>query len=91
MGSCLSPYTRSFDFFPIDETKISSGKPTLFSKLNLRIIPDAPRNEDVRVVDGMSLIQSLVYLPSTFGVVLNVVLFRLVRRVNRVYCACETL
>ena len=42
------------------------------------------------VVDGMVLIQSHVYLPSTFGGVANVTLFLLVRRANHVDFACDT-
>ena len=39
----------------IDGLKISTDKSTLFSKLKVRIITDAPRNIDAFVVDGMFL------------------------------------
>ena len=41
-------------------------------------------------VDGMVLIQSHVYLPSTFGGVANDTLSRVVRRTNHVDFACDT-
>ena len=47
-------------FAHIDGLKISS----LFSKLEMRIITGAPRNIDALIVDGMSLVQSRVDLPS---------------------------
>ena len=62
---------------------------TLFSKLEVRIITDALRNEDVCIVDGMFLVQSHVDLPSTFGGEANVTLSRLVRRATNVDFACD--
>ena len=38
-----------------------------FSKLEVRIITDAPRNIVACIVDGMFLVQSRVDLPLTFG------------------------
>ena len=55
-------------FAHIDGLKISTDKSTFFSKLEVRIITDAPRNIDACIVDGMFLVQSRVDLPSTFGV-----------------------
>ena len=55
-----------------------------FSKLRVRIITDAPRNVDVRFVDGVFLIQCLVNLPSSFGYVANVILSHLASPDNRV-------
>ena len=46
---------------------MSSDKSTFFSKLEVTIITDAPRNIDVCIVDGMFLVQSRVDLSSTFG------------------------
>ena len=74
-----------------DVLKISIGKSTLFSKLEVRIITDAPRNIDVCIVDGMFLVQSHVDLPSTFDGQANVTLSRLVRRANHVNFARDTL
>ena len=54
-------------FVHIDGLRISTDKSTLFSKLEVRIITDAPRNIDNCIVDGMFLVQSHVELPSTFG------------------------
>ena len=54
-------------FAHIDGLKISTDKSTLFSKLGVRIITDAPRNIDACYVDGMFLVQSHVDLPSTFA------------------------
>ena len=62
----------------------------LFSKLEVRIITDAPRNIDACIVDGMFLVQFHVDLPSTFGGQAKVTLSRLVRRANHVYCAFDT-
>ena len=59
-------------FAHIDGLKISTDKSTLFSKLELRIITDAPRNVDVCIVCGMLLVQSHVDLPSTLGGEANV-------------------
>ena len=53
-------------FVHIDGHKISTDKSTLFSKLMVRIITDAPRNIDACIVGGMFLVQSHVDLPSTF-------------------------
>ena len=59
-------------FAHIDGLKISTDKSTLFSKLEVRIITDAPRNVDVCIVNGMFLVQSHTDLPSTFGCVAKV-------------------
>ena len=40
---------------------------SFLSKLEVRIITDAPRNIDACIVDAMFLVQSRVDLPSTFG------------------------
>ena len=40
----------------------------------MRKIKDTPRNVDVRIVEGMFLIQYLVYLPLSFGGVENVIM-----------------
>ena len=77
-------------FAHIDKLKISTDKSTLISKLEVRITTDAPRNEDVCIVDGMFLVQSHVDLPSTFGGGANVTLSRLVRRGNHIDFACDT-
>ena len=53
-------------FAHIDGLKISIDKLTFFSKLEVRIITDAPRNIAC-IVDGMFLVQSRVDLPSPFG------------------------
>ena len=53
-------------------------KLTFFSKLEVRIITDAPRNVQVFIVDGMFLVQSHVDLPKTFDDVENVTLSCLV-------------
>ena len=55
-------------FAHIGGLKISTD----FSKLEVRIITDAPRNIDACHVDGMFLVQSHVGLPSTFGGQANV-------------------
>ena len=60
------------NFAHIDGLKISFEKSTLFSKLEVRIITDAPRNVDACIVYGMFLVQSHVDLPSTFGGEANV-------------------
>ena len=75
-----------------DGLKISTDKLNLFSKLEVRILTDAPRNVDAFIVDGMFLIQSRVDLPSTFGGVANVTLYLLARCTNRVHVdfACDT-
>ena len=57
----------SLTFAHIDGLKISTDKSTFFSKLEARIITDAPRNIDACIVNGMFLVQSRVDLPSTFG------------------------
>ena len=54
-------------FAHIDGLKISTDKSALFSKLEVRIITDAPRNIDTCIVDGIFLEQSCVNLPSNFG------------------------
>ena len=77
-------------FANIDAHKISTDKYTLFSKLDVRIITDAPRNVDVCIVDGLFLVHSHVDLPVTFGGQANVTLSRLVRRANHVDFACAT-
>ena len=41
-------------FAHIDGLKISTDKSTLFSKLEVRLITDAPRNKDACNVDGVS-------------------------------------
>ena len=61
-------------FAHIDGLKISTGKSTFFSKLEVRIITDAPRNIDACIVDGMFLVRSRVDLPSTFCGQANVTL-----------------
>ena len=43
-------------FAHIDGHKISPDKSTLFSKLEVRIITDAPRNIDACIFDGMFMI-----------------------------------
>ena len=78
------------NFAQSDEHKTSTDKSTLFSKLEVRIITDAPRNIDACIVDGMFLVQSHVDLPATFGGQANVSLSRLVRRANHVDFACAT-
>ena len=73
----------------IDELKIFSDKSTLFSKVEVRIITDTPRNVNVYCrwdVPG----KSHVDLPSTFGVEANMILSRLVRRANHEDIACDT-
>ena len=77
-------------FAHIDGHKISPDKSTLFSKLEVRIITDAPRNIDACIFDGMFMVQSHVDLPATFGGQANVSLSRLVRRANYVDFACAT-
>ena len=77
-------------FVHIDKLKISTDKSTLFSKLEGRIITDAPRNISACIVDGMFLVNSHVDLPSTFACQANVTLSRLVRRANRVDFAYDT-
>ena len=52
-------------FAHIDGLKISTNKSTLISKLELRIITDAPRNVDACIVAGIFLVQPHVNLPST--------------------------
>ena len=77
-------------FAQIDGLKISSDKSTLFSKLEVRIITDAPRNIDACYLDRMFLVQSHVDLPSTFGDQANVTLSPLVRHANHLDFACGT-
>ena len=64
--------TIPFTFAHIDGLKISTDKSFLFSKLEVRILTDAPRNIDACIVDRMFLVQSHVDLPSTFGGQANV-------------------
>ena len=80
----------SLTFAHTDGLKISSDKSTLFSKLEVRIITDAPRNVDVCIVDGMFMEQSYVDLPSTVGGEAILTLSRLVRRANYEDFACDT-
>ena len=77
-------------FAHIDGLKISTDKSTLFSKLEVRIITDAPRNIDACIVNGMFLVQSNVDLPSITGGQANVTLSRLVSRANYVDFALDT-
>ena len=71
--------------------KISTDKSTLFSKLDVRIITDAPRNIDACIVDEIFLVHSRVDLPLTFGGQANVTLSRrLVRRVNLEDFVCDS-
>ena len=72
----------------IDGLKMSTDTSTLFCKLKMRIITDAPRNIDVCIVDRMFLVQSNVDLPSIFGGQANVTLSCLVRQANYVGFAC---
>ena len=74
----------------IDGLKISTDKSTLFSKLEVRIITFAPRNDDFCIVDGIFLVPSHVDLHSTFGGEANVTLSRLVRRANHKDFTCAT-
>ena len=53
-------------------------KLTLFSKLEVGIITDAPRNVHVCIVDGMFLVQFHVDFPTTFDGAENVTLSCLV-------------
>ena len=81
-------YTLTFvplSFAHIDGHTISTDKSTLFSKVEVRIITDAPRNIDACIVDGMFLVKPHVDLPATFGGQANVTLSRLVRRAS-----CQT-
>ena len=90
---CLLKYPHTsvpLTFAHIDGLKITTDKSTLFSKLEARIIADAPRSVDVCIVNGMFLVHSRVDLPSTFGCVAIVTLSCLVRRANRVHFACGT-
>ena len=70
----IHPPTSVPSTFPLlkDILKISTDKSTLFSKLEVRIITNVPRNVDVCIVDGMFLLHSRLGLPSTFGGVANV-------------------
>ena len=43
-------------FAHIEGLKISTEKSTLYSKLEVRIITDTPRNVDACIVDGMILV-----------------------------------
>ena len=62
----------------------------MVSKLDKRIITEAPRNVDVCIADGMFLVQSHVDLSSAFDGVANVTLSRLVMRANRLDFAYDT-
>ena len=84
----LTPVPLTFAY--IDGLKISTDKSTRFSKLEVRLITDAPRNKDACIVDGMFPVHFHVDLPSTFGGQVNVTLSRLVRRANHVDFACGT-
>ena len=71
-------------FAHIDGLEISTDKSTLFSKLEVRIIIDAPRNVDESIVDGIFLIKSHVDLCGIANVSC------LVRRANLVDSASKT-
>ena len=77
-------------FAHIDGLKISTDKSTLFRKLEVRIITDAPRNNDVFYCRWNVPVQSHVDLPSFFGGQANVTLSRLVRCANHVDFSCDT-
>ena len=77
-------------FAHIDGLKISTDKSTLFSKFEVRIITDAPRNIGACIVVGMFLVHSHVDLSSTFGIQANVTQSRLVGRANHVDFTCGT-
>ena len=77
-------------FAHIDGLKISTDKSIHFSKLEVRIITDAPRNIDACIVDGMFLVQSHVYFSSIFGGQANGTLSRLVRSADHVDFASDT-
>ena len=77
-------------FVHIVGLKIYTDKSTFVSKLQKRIITDAPRNVDVCIVDRMFPVQSHVDLHSNFGGVANMTLSRLVRRAYHVDFACDT-
>ena len=76
-------------FAHIDGLKISTDKSTLFSKLELRLITDDPRNKDACIVDGMIPIHFHVDLPSTFGGQVNVTLSCQMCKSCR-FCMCDT-
>ena len=70
-------FTRS------DELKISTEKSIVFSKLEMRLSTDAPRNIDVCIASMECSLYRLMYIcHSTFGGIANVIT-RLVRRTNR--------
>ena len=52
--------TLPLTFAHIDGLQISTDKSTVFSKLEARIITDAPRNVVDCIVDGIFLVQSHV-------------------------------
>ena len=54
-GACLSLTSIPLTFAHIDGLKMSTDKSTLFSKLKVGIIINAPRNIDAFIVDGMFL------------------------------------
>ena len=67
-------------FAHIDGLKISTDISSLFSKLEVRIIIDAPKNVDICIFDEMFLIHSNVDLVPTFCGIANLTLFCLVKR-----------
>ena len=77
-------------FAHTDGLKISTDKSTIFSKLEVRLITDAPRNKDACFVDGMFPVHFHVDLPSTFSGQVNVTLAHLVRHANHVDFAFDT-
>ena len=60
LAYALTPVLLTFAH--IDGLKISTDKSTLFSKLEVRIVTDVPRNTDACIVDGMSLVQSHILM-----------------------------
>lgn len=58
----------------VDGTMITTDKAKLFAKFGARINTDAPRNNDVCIVDRIFLIQSLVDLLPTFGGVAKLIM-----------------
>ena len=87
---CITPIPITFAHIYGLKIHVSTDNSTLFSKLEVRIITDAPSQLDVCIVDGMSLVQSHVDLSSTFGGEANMTLTCLVRRSNHVDFACDT-
>ena len=76
-------------FAHIDGLKISTDKSTIFSKLDVRITTDAPRNINACIVDGMFLIKYHVDLPTIVHGQANVTLSRSVRCANHVDFASD--